>query len=1322
MNPKIGVILAVFFILSTAVFAAPTAQEVDAFLSDVGASGVQAEAIRGNIAKLNSIESQTLAMEGVVAPENKVTWSSSAVEQQVTELKASIEELRVLRRQISVEYKTADPASLDLTRLKQARRNLVSQKNRMIKASALNRESLVVARTNSSEAKSLSAQISESRAALARGVLAEHQTAAAAFFERNYLPLSERLTAQSSRFNLIETTERQIAQIIAERVEAQALIEEARATIKEADAILGSAKPPAEQAQKVSRAKEATAAASKAAARAQAASAATERLVSEAEKGIAESLGREMGAVNSRIAELDGKIGQLTASVDDLKKMVSAVSVQTPTEKVVLTVTGNDNVIAVSGEGNIEQKVNAKPAESVAPKETVASQSELEKLIEESPKGAAPEGTKQPPVIEPASDDVVKSPELKLVDEPIGPAAPEGESRLSQVRSKLLQLKPAMKIAGGFIGIYIATLLLDSAVGYGLESKLPKTNDYWAPTILNNEKASLTSDYAKKYNAEIGGNVGKSQSGQILLYKDPYPEFRNFTAKDVNGRTFYYEIYPNAHRNIFAVRDAFRDSVAHEETGWKYFNGLLIGIGAGRSVSEKYDMASFQYEAEDPGLVKAVYIVVFPIDSSGVTNPKPIKFLSETLLDKLAGQYDYFDSAVQCSKSAANGIKWYCDLYGVRAGLQSGKYVAATFVLMDAQIFTSHDTIVPKMQETLKLRNCNFAVIDGSKDYCPLFSAIVEESYIDNDIEAGKAQALDDKTVGKAFIEPIKSAVAEQGRALAEVVQKVKSYSNPVSILWSWLKYQVHGIPVIFSPISGAENVWNMGKARDEIEKRFSIISNSSNNLGKRAMMVGLPMFEEFEIAGEIRPPVTIQDTKVTPGIPAGNQYALISQALAAIDIKLAREVLGKVDTAGSQATAAPLAPAAGTAPATAGTDPDSIGPGLPVEIPPAVTGEQLEERQPSAAPHAPAGPAKPFPPFAPPSRPEPSAPATGASAPAPQPGPSPASGTPEIIATVADDSLTEDKASASSFGPGSAPDFIKSTLNDWKINIELNLPSPKRLNFININSAGGWSTINRENWPLVVYYNGKQRNGSPPNYQQSLGLDLPAGKSVLTLYIQNNSPIEMDPANNKKFYSFLFGPVYLGFEDGSFAAFFDTKKIYESNIPPQGAAAPPSAQPASTPTPQLFDNLSGFEIKYKYPYKGMTPTSLDDPKSGFFGINPAGKVLRPGEVLVIFAATNISGKAQTYDLAALEVMEGYRVRVWIANYNPANTNKWISQGTFKNDNWWISGKVKYGPIVSTSEQDGDGIEFHDYAPTPEGVEMFEKVRKEFEAQAAAGK
>lgn len=144
--------------------------------------------------------------------------------------------------------------------------------------------------------------------------------------------------------------------------------------------------------------------------------------------------------------------------------------------------------------------------------------------------------------------------------------------------------------------------------------------------------------------------------------------------------------------------------------------------------------------------------------------------------------------------------------------------------------------------------------------------------------------------------------------------------------------------------------------------------------------------------------------------------------------------------------------------------------------------------------------------------------------------------------------------------------------------------------------------------------------------------------------------------------------------------------------------------------------------------YKGAARTTVFEllsPADGYKRVNDIVNYVdvSPGNSLYIIAKVPKEEFQSSEDwairLAKLEVLTGYKVQLYLMDYSNMKAdgeNIWIKKGEPTSvPYYYFAGDVTYGGlIISESEQENDGIVFHDYFVTaPDGLNAFEKVKSE---------
>lgn len=139
---------------------------------------------------------------------------------------------------------------------------------------------------------------------------------------------------------------------------------------------------------------------------------------------------------------------------------------------------------------------------------------------------------------------------------------------------------------------------------------------------------------------------------------------------------------------------------------------------------------------------------------------------------------------------------------------------------------------------------------------------------------------------------------------------------------------------------------------------------------------------------------------------------------------------------------------------------------------------------------------------------------------------------------------------------------------------------------------------------------------------------------------------------------------------------------------------------------------------KYVVVYNGVTPTNFSDAWYKDY-ID-----LLPGESVVFRSPVIDKALSKFFQFAKLVVLDNYKVQLYIKDYsNPANklVGEWKAVGLpVKNNETKFSDEYTYGFVISDSEQESTGIEFHNYYVTfPEGVNKYNQTKADFEKRLA---
>ncbi|HLC93159.1 MAG TPA: hypothetical protein VJH23_05640 [archaeon] len=307
----------------------------------------------------------------------------------------------------------------------------------------------------------------------------------------------------------------------------------------------------------------------------------------------------------------------------------------------------------------------------------------------------------------------------------------------------------------------------------------------------------------------------------------------------------------------------------------------------------------------------------------------------------------------------------------------------------------------------------------------------------------------------------------------------------------------------------------------------------------------------------------------------------------------------------------------------------------------------------------------------------------------------------------------------------GKNGDWKPDGIEDEQYEIQVNLVSPKSIKAIEIYEGSGSAPEERDlvstqaefAYPLVAFSGTTQINNSPSD---DFGFPLPAGISGLTLFGSGMGKGFYEYDSIKKTYSAsrTEALIQVFFTDGTYAngnipakVFTLTKEQYDS-LAGGTPAAGTSSKPPSSSGINLVESSNGAFILY--PYKGATRTSLDT--GGWGGIGVSGRQVNPGNGIYFYGET----QGNQFYFARLEVLPGSFVQPMIMKYDDESgvEGRWENDGSpVKNTAWFSESDFTYGPIISKSEQESGGINFHDYRASPDGTLLYTKTVKDFEAQ-----
>lgn len=485
-----------------------------------------------------------------------------------------------------------------------------------------------------------------------------------------------------------------------------------------------------------------------------------------------------------------------------------------------------------------------------------------------------------------------------------GPAQTQPQATATQVRtptttqkiSSALTLKPSPngKIMGSaFMGAYVG-----ATVGHYLAPSLSDIGSYYyyPPAIMWNDAApqsGLTSKYL----------AGKGVDSLYLQNLD-FVNSRllpGLTSDGPGGKNYYAAIGTNGAFNIFAVRDLYRQQLQESSTSpignaFKAAGeGLLTVVGV-RTFAERYGLADyFNPDSPDPKLVKKIYLVLFRQDGSQVST-QPVQIGRQR-------DDEFFPHGIDCEKkslySGKASYSWTCDFSSLEsANLAPGKYVAAVFVRLDPAIFMSDDSMWPKMRENLRGNGCNYARVSGKIDYCGFFAGLVDDGTMRADLDSARREALEDKSAWNHFKESFKGPFegwleSWKGEGWGEH-WALKTANGFISGISSTILLPITvPISVLQGGLEAAfQSIYN--SAQDKINRTYNIMQEPDSRVSANAMLLGLPMFEEFEVGGAAPAGPIIPEVSVIPAVPQkAVECRTIYGCLALIDAKMAGQIFG---------------------------------------------------------------------------------------------------------------------------------------------------------------------------------------------------------------------------------------------------------------------------------------------------------------------------------------------------------------------------------------------------------------------------------------------
>lgn len=440
----------------------------------------------------------------------------------------------------------------------------------------------------------------------------------------------------------------------------------------------------------------------------------------------------------------------------------------------------------------------------------------------------------------------------------------------------------------GIIFIYVITAVTD-LIGHAIDDALLPERSYYAPPklIWDDLFDNGTHTYQNYGKSSTDMDCRLDASYSFLASSSPsgicsYGEFLHFRETDfLNGMTQSTSTFAegfenkstnpllagkeagdrkvstlflrtNASRNIFAVRDTYRSWVIERGFARNVFDSFLTLL-APRTIMNQYDMAAYGSPEgnDDTRLIKEAYLVVFP-EKDGAFLPQSVNLPVSS-----ATSNDHFDSVLPCPKvSDPRGSSpdyFYCDfdaLAQAQNKLPNGRYLAVLFVRMDGGIFTSHPSIIPKMEQVMSASKCNFGrVEDGATatDYCPLLKSIISDSDFKAESDSARKKVLEDKEISDAF--------ADTWIGYGGAWEEAWNHFNDSRGWGDWFYSLGEGfVNLISLPFVALDSITVnqiiYQDARFAIHRMFDIIEDPSNREAAVAMNYGLPVFEVFEVTG----------------------------------------------------------------------------------------------------------------------------------------------------------------------------------------------------------------------------------------------------------------------------------------------------------------------------------------------------------------------------------------------------------------------------------------------------------------------------------------
>jgi len=588
----------------------------------------------------------------------------------------------------------------------------------------------------------------------------------------------------------------------------------------------------------------------------------------EARLGEQTRISTELTAKNEKLKAGNARLQERLAASQNERLRLARLS---KAGGVTVEVGGSGNVV-VTGSNNSNIGNNAGKSPSTSPEATGRTGGRA------NPPSSTPAEGGSPPANQPTGP----ISEAPAASEPVRVAAGEpatAEASAAASEARVTRLAAAKSMLKGFLLLYLINAATD-IVGYGLQkyAYYPPSDYYLAPRLLWNDL-----DYDQAINNETSLDekyttlvppAGAGSYGELLFFKET-SMLQKITYSTINYSAdwklstateppIYMEgkkagdrtpstmlIRTNAAKNIFAIRDSLRKAVVKQWSWWgsgtsAFFDQVLANLVAPRTLTYKYEMAAYgsPNANDDTKLVKSAFLVIFP------TLIGSKEYSAQEAIFSPANGNTAFNSTIPCKKIAAKQAgqgNWYCDFSVLEKPGLNGKYLAGFFVKLDEGVFTSEETIIAKMEATMKKNKCNFARNSDGKDYCPFFNSLVSDKKLQEELAKSKEEALDPKGAWAAFADTYAGLWGSYKESWAKIT-KAKNFYNVFQGIFGL------GITTVSSPFVALDSVTVSQliykNSRMNIESEYEILSKPENKEAVKAMLLGLPMFEEFTGAG----------------------------------------------------------------------------------------------------------------------------------------------------------------------------------------------------------------------------------------------------------------------------------------------------------------------------------------------------------------------------------------------------------------------------------------------------------------------------------------